>query len=109
MVNIIVGIILLVAAVFLTVAILAQEGKSARLSGAIAGSGDGNYLGKNKKATHEKRLSTITTVVAVCFTVLVLLLYILQPNNSKIDKDKENPADPDAVTSGQVVSSGEAE
>lgn len=34
MLNIVVGIILLVAAVFLTVAILMQEGKNSRLSGA---------------------------------------------------------------------------
>lgn len=40
MLNIVVGIILLVAAVFLTVAILMQEGKNSRLSGAIAGGSD---------------------------------------------------------------------
>lgn len=108
MLNIVVGIILLVAAVFLTVAILMQEGKSSRLSGAIAGGSD-NFLGKNKKAGNQKRLSTLTTVVAVCFTLVVLVLYILQPNGSKIDMDKVNPADPDAVTSGTVEDDEEGE
>lgn len=108
MLNIVVGIILLVAAVFLTVAILMQEGKNSRLSGAIAGGSD-NFLGKNKKAGSQKRLSTLTTVVAVCFTLVVLVLYILQPNGSKIDMDKVNPADPDAVTSGTVADDEEGE
>ena len=108
MLNIVVGIILLVAAVFLTVAILMQEGKNSRLSGAIAGGSD-NFLGKNKKGGSKKRLSTLTTVVAVCFTLVVLVLYILQPNGSKIDMDKVNPADPDAVTSGTVADDKEDE
>ena len=100
MLNIVVGIILLVTAIFLTVAILMQEGKSSRLSGAIAGGSD-NFFGKNKKGGSSKRLSAITTVVAICFTVVVLVLYILQPNGSKIDMDQMNPADPDAVTTSE--------
>ena len=96
--DIIVGIILLVAAVFLTVAILMQEGKSARVSGVIAGGAD-TFFGKEKGKTISKKLSTVTTIVAICFTVVVLVLYILQPNSNKIDPGKIDPADPDAKTS----------
>lgn len=103
MIDIIVGIILLVAAIFLTVAILMQEGKSARLSGAIAGGAD-TFFGKTKGHAISKKLSTITTIVAICFTVVVLVLYILQPNPNKIDPGKYDPNDPDAVVSSEVAS-----
>lgn len=103
MTDIIVGIILLVAAIFLTAAILMQEGKSANLSGAIAGAAD-TFFGKTKGKAISKKLSTVTTIVAICFTVVVLLLYILQPNKNLIDDEKIDPKDPDAVVSSEVVS-----
>ena len=63
------GIILLVMAVFLTVAVLAQSGKDKNLSGAIAGGTD-TFFGKTKGNTIDKLLSKITAAVGVIFTLL---------------------------------------
>ena len=71
------GIILLVAAVFLVIAVLMQSGKSHNLSGAIAGGTD-SYLGKNGgTAAKGKMLSKLTTIVAIVFVAIVLVAYFL--------------------------------
>ena len=75
--QIAIGIILIVAALFLIVAVLMQDGKSHNLSGAIAG-GSETFFGKSKAATINKKLSVLTTVVAVVFTILVLVSYLMQ-------------------------------
>lgn len=75
----IVGVILLIAAVFLIVAVLMQSSKSHRLSGTIAGGAE-TFFGKTKGATIDKKLNTLTAVVAVIFVVLVAVMYIIQPN-----------------------------
>lgn len=71
------GIVLLVLAVFLIVAVLMQDGQSKDLSGAITGNSD-TFFGKNGAATtKQKVLSTVTTVVAIIFAVAVLAMYII--------------------------------
>ncbi len=70
------GIILLVLAVALVVLVLFQGGKDKNLSGAIAGGAE-TFYGKTKGSDKSKLLSTVTTVVAVLFTVLVVVLYIV--------------------------------
>lgn len=56
----------------LTVIVLAQEGKDAGL-GAIGGAGD-SYWGKNKSRSMEGRLVRFTTILAVLFIVLAVIL-----------------------------------
>ena len=72
-----IGIILIVAAVFLTIAVLMQHGKSHNLSGTIAGASE-TFFGKSKASTIDKKLSILTTVVAIVFVVLVLVAYLVQ-------------------------------
>lgn len=72
------GIILLVAAVFLVVAVLMQSGKSHNLSGTIAGGAE-TFFGKTKGKTIDKMLSKFTTVVAIIFALLVITVYVIQP------------------------------
>lgn len=72
-----IGIILIVAAVFLTIAVLMQHGKSHNLSGTIAGASE-TFFGKSKASTIDKKLSVLTTVVAIVFVVLVLVAYLVQ-------------------------------
>ena len=75
--DLILGIILLVAAIFLVIAVLMQSGKSRKLSGAIAGGSDNNnYLGKNGVSTKGKLLSKVTTIVAIAFVVVVVVAYL---------------------------------
>lgn len=70
------GIIVLVFAVFLTAAVLMQSGKDKNLSGAIAGGAD-TFFSKAKANTWDKVLSKATLVVAVIFTVLVVVMYLV--------------------------------
>ena len=75
--QIAIGIILIVASLFLIVAVLMQQGKSRNLSGAIAG-GSETFYGKSKGASSDRKLAILTTVVAIVFVVLVLVSYLIQ-------------------------------
>ena len=69
------GILLLVMAIFLTVSVLMQGGKSKRLSGSIAGGAE-TFFGKAKGRTIDALLSKITTIVAIIFVLVVIIVYI---------------------------------
>ncbi len=81
--NIVLGVILIIAALFLIVAVLAQSGNSDGSLGILGGGGSENYLGKSKGKTRDKILSKATTVVAIIFAVIVLLVYIFQSSETK--------------------------
>ncbi len=74
--EIVFGIILLVLAVALVALVLMQQGKDKKLSGAIAGGSD-TFYGKNKGADKDKKLSTLTAVVAFVFVVIVIAMYLI--------------------------------
>ena len=67
--EIILGIVLILLSVAIIVLVLLQEGKSAGLSGAIAG--------KNKSRTMESKLVLITKIIAISFFVLALVATLL--------------------------------
>lgn len=69
------GIVLLVMAVFLIIAVLMQSGKDKKLSGTIAGGAE-TFFGKTKANKMEKTLSVVTTVVAVVFALVVIAMYL---------------------------------
>ena len=76
------GIIVIAMSIFLIIAVLMQQGKQHNISGTIAGAAD-TFFGKTKGATISKKLSILTSVVAILFVVLVLAFYIVQtPNDS---------------------------
>ena len=75
--EIIFGTVILIFAVFLTVAVLLQHGKTHQLSGTIAGGAE-TFFGKEKGKTIDKVLSTVTSVVSVVFVIAVVVLYVLQ-------------------------------
>ena len=78
--ELVLGIILLVGALFLIVAVLMQHGKSKNLSGAIAGGAE-TFFGKTKGRAIDKVLSRVTSVVAVVFVVLVIVIYAIESPN----------------------------
>ncbi|MBO7405143.1 MAG: preprotein translocase subunit SecG, partial [Clostridia bacterium] len=78
--EIAIGILLILAAIFLVVAVLMQSGKSHNLSGTIAGGAE-TFFGKSKATTLDKKLSKLTTIVAIVFVVLVLVSYLTQNND----------------------------
>ena len=81
--SIVVGILLLALALFLIVAVLMQQGKSHNLSGTIAGGAE-TFFGKSKAQSMNKKLSLVTSIVAVVFVVVVLVLTIIQTPNEKM-------------------------
>lgn len=83
------GIILLVAAVFLIVAVLMQSGKSHNLSGSIAGGAE-TFFGKTKGKTIDKMLSKVTTIVAIIFVLLVIVVYVIQPGTTEDHSDHDH-------------------
>ena len=98
MFNIIIGIILLVAAVFLVAAVLLQSSKSHKLPGTIAGGAE-TFFGKTKGTTIDRILSKATSVVAIIFCVLVVVMYVAQGGHAGHDhaNDDTTPSS-DSVT-----------
>jgi len=81
----VIGILLIVAAIFLIVAVLLQSDKDKSLSGAIAGGSAETFYGKNKGKGVDSMLPKITTVVAIVFAVLVLISFVIQDDTDLND------------------------
>ena len=80
--KIVFGIILIIAALALIAVVLLQSGKDKSLSSAIAGGGKtDSYYGKNKAKAADKILEKVTAVVAVLFTLIVLVSFIAQKDS----------------------------
>ena len=75
-IEIAMGIVLMVLAVFLIVAVLMQQDKDKKLSGTITGGSD-TYYGKGKGRSLDKILARATTVVAILFSILVVAMYVV--------------------------------
>lgn len=76
--NIVLAILLFISAIFLVVAVLLQSGKSKGVSGAITGGSSETYFGRNKGKSKDKKLSLLTTIVAIVFVVLALVAFVTQ-------------------------------
>ena len=74
--ELILTIIQLISGLAVTVIVLMQSGKSAGLSGAIAGGVD-TFLSKNKAKTWDAKLAKMTQWVAIVFMVLTLVLCLI--------------------------------
>jgi preprotein translocase subunit SecG len=70
------SILLIIASLVLIASILLQSGKSAGLSGEIAGGAE-SIWGKNKGRSYEGLLEKLTTISAVLFIVVSLVLSAL--------------------------------
>ena len=74
--QLILSIIYFILALALIAVVMLQSGKSAGLSGAIAGGAD-TFLSKNKAKSADARLARMTKWVAIVFMVLTLVLCLL--------------------------------
>ncbi len=70
------GMALLVLALVVIALVLFQSGKDKKLSGTIAGGAE-TFFGKSKGSDVSKKLSVVTAIVAVLFTILVVVAYIV--------------------------------
>ncbi|MBD5552362.1 MAG: preprotein translocase subunit SecG [Lachnospiraceae bacterium] len=73
--RIILTVVFILVCVVLVGFVLRQEGKSAGL-GAIGGGSSDTYWGKNKGRSREAKLARATTILAVLFIVLAVVLNI---------------------------------
>lgn len=74
--QIILGGFLVLFSIIIVALVLLQEGKSAGLSGAIAGGAE-TFFGKNKGRTFENKLVKATKYVAITFFLLTLATTVL--------------------------------
>lgn len=74
--KLVLSIIDVAACLFLIAVVLLQSGKSAGLSGAIAGVAD-TFMAKNKAKTWDAKLAKITKWVAIGFMVLTFIICLL--------------------------------
>jgi preprotein translocase subunit SecG len=72
----VISIIMVILALFLIAVVLLQSGKTAGLSGAIAGGAD-TFLSKNKAKTWDAKLAKATKWVAIAFLVVSLVLALM--------------------------------
>lgn len=78
--EIVLLILILAAAIFLSVSIMFQKSKEDGLSSTITGGNAETYYGKDQAGRREKRLRKITLIISIFFVVAVLLVYFLQPD-----------------------------
>lgn len=71
--ELILGIVDLVICVILIAVVLFQHGKSAGLSGTIAGGAE-TFFGKNNGRTIDRVLSKITGIIAILFVIVTIVL-----------------------------------
>ena len=76
MLNLILTIVQVLCGLAVIAVVMLQSGKSAGLSGAIAGGAD-TFLAKNKAKSADARLARMTKWVAIVFMVLTLVLCLL--------------------------------
>lgn len=74
--QLVISIIIAIAAVFLICVVLLQSGKNSGVNSAISGGAD-TFLSKNQGNTWDHRLAKITRVVAGVFLVAVLVLNLV--------------------------------
>lgn len=91
------GVLILVCALFLVISVLLQSSKNQRMSGVIAGGAE-TFFGKQKGKTIDAKLSKATTVIAIIFAVLVLALYIVNAKENAPAVDDHAGHDHSAVT-----------
>ena len=75
--ELVVRIFLILASLVLIASILLQSGKSAGMSGEIAGGAE-SIWGRNKGRSFEGKLEKLTSISAVIFVVASLILLALQ-------------------------------
>lgn len=74
--DIIIGILVLLASIIVIGVVLLQQGHRSGINGAISGAAD-TFLSKTKARTADAQLARITKYVAIGFFVLVLLANVI--------------------------------
>ena len=76
MMKLVLSVALVVVSLALIAVVMLQSGKSAGLSGAIAGGAD-TFLSKNKAKSLDAKLAKMTKWVAIAFMILALVVSLV--------------------------------
>ena len=90
-IEIVLVVLMVVAAAVLTYAVLRQSSKSQGLSGAISGGSSDTYYGSGKGKDKDALWNKVTIVLAVFFVIVSLVFFIVNPTKAKTDTG--NPDD----------------
>ena len=97
--EIISAIVLIIACVFIVIVVLMQDTKT-QMSQTISGNSGDNYFGKNSGRTKEAMLNKATTVAAIVFFVLAVLVNVF---NVYFGGSKDNDTSGTTSTGSSVV------
>lgn len=75
-IEIVGGVIILIAAVLIVVTVMFQEGKGGGMN-ALSGSNESSYLGKNKSRTMQATMVRVTKYAGIVFVVATLAVYLI--------------------------------
>ena len=78
--------ILLLASIFIVVAVTLQKSNDEGLSGTISGGSD-TYYGKDKAQNKDKILGKWILIVSIIFALTVLVVYVIQPDFAKSENN----------------------
>ncbi len=76
-VEIIAGILLILASLVIVLIVLVQESKEQGLTSAIGGGANDSFYGKNSGRTRDAKLSKFTKVAAIVFFIVTLVVNII--------------------------------
>ena len=74
--NLVITVIQVLCSLVLVAIVMLQSGKSAGLSGAIAGAAD-TFMSKNRAKTWDAKLAKLTKWVAIGFVVITFVMCLL--------------------------------
>ncbi len=103
-VVLVIEIVLITFSLFMIAVVLLQSGKSAGLSGDIAGGAE-TFLGKTKAKSYEGKLKKLTKVAAVGIMVLAVALVLIQAYGQDLLPETKAPD----VTTEAVIDDAGAE
>lgn len=76
-IEIISGIALIVASIFIILVVLLQDSKEGGLTSAVGGGMNDSFFGKNGGRTKDAKLSRITKIMAAIFFIVTLVVNII--------------------------------
>ena len=74
-VEIVGGVVIMVCAIIIVIAVMAQEGKQGAMN-ALSGGNDSSYLGHNKNRSNQAMLVRFTKYTGIVFVAATLIVYL---------------------------------
>ncbi|HNX64748.1 MAG TPA: preprotein translocase subunit SecG [Oscillospiraceae bacterium] len=75
--EIVSGVLLLISSIFIVLVTLLQESKQQGMTSAIGGGSNDSFYGKNSGRSREAKLAKMTTVMAIIFFIVTLVVNLV--------------------------------